>query len=86
MNFSVTAISDRSITVAWEPPVDNPGDLDLAYNVYVSLDGGRNRFLVAEDISATNFTIMSESNWLCIRVVIGLFYRACEQEYEGSVC
>ena len=55
-NLRVVAKADDSITITWEPPLENPGGRSISYNVYRSLDGG-SRVLVANSESASTLTI-----------------------------
>ena len=33
-NLRVVAKTDHSITITWEPPLENPGGRSISYNVY----------------------------------------------------
>ena len=56
-NLQVVAKTDDSITITWEPPLENPGDRRLSYNVYRSLDDGPRVFITnTESTSALTVT------------------------------
>ena len=39
-NLSIVKRTETSITVAWDPPIWQPGTCKLMYGVYTSVDGG----------------------------------------------
>ena len=94
-NVCVTATTDSSISVSWDPPAENPGGRNLTYSVYTSLDGGATRVLVA-NVPVTSATIMSEyytyyvPNWILfllqkINRVWPVLCRICEGRRGTSI-
>ena len=58
-NLQVVAKTDDSITITWEPPLENPGGRRISYNVYRSLDDDP-RVFITNAVSASTLTITSK--------------------------
>lgn len=60
-NLRVVSKTDDSISITWEPPLENPGDRGISYNVYRFLDNGPRVFILnVEPASTQRLTITSK--------------------------